>query len=183
MISHEQNKGLGGVLNTAFNHFLDHSQEGDLCVLMDGDNTHDPVYSLSMLAKIDAGADVVIASRYQTGADVKGLSGIRQFMSNGAGVFYKMVLGVENVRDYTCGYRMYTREILEKARMTYGETIAERRTFACMMEVLYKLAKIGAKFDEVPFVLRYDQKQGESKMRVFKTAKDSVFTAISLRFG
>ena len=183
LVSHEHNKGLGGVLNTAFNLFIQNGKEGDLCVLMDGDNSHDPVYSLAMLPKIDAGADVVIASRYQNGAAVKGLSGIRQFMSDGAGVFYKLVLGVRNVKDYTCGYRMYTYSILQKAGDTYGENIAERRTFACMMEVLYKLSKIGAKFDEVPFVLRYDHKQGDSKMRVFKTAKDSILTAFSLRFG
>jgi dolichol-phosphate mannosyltransferase len=183
LVCHEQNKGLGGVLNTAFKLFLDNCTQGDLCVLMDGDNTHDPIYSISMLSKIENGADVVIASRYQSGAAVKGLSGIRQFMSNGAGVFYKLTLGVENVRDYTCGYRMYTYDILRKARETYGETISERRTFACMMEVLYKLSKIGARFDEVPFVLRYDHKQGDSKMRVFRTAKDSVLTAFSLRFG
>ena len=183
LVSHEQNKGLGGVLNTAFHLFLENGKEGDLCVLMDGDNSHDPVYSLSMLPKIDAGADVVIASRYQSGAAVKGLSGIRAFLSNDAGVFYKLILNVKNVKDYTCGYRMYTYSILKKARETYGENIAERRTFACMMEVLYKLAKIGAKFDEVPFVLRYDHKQGASKMRVFKTAKDSILTAFSLRFG
>ena len=183
MVCHEQNKGLGGVLNTAFRLFLENSSRGDLCVLMDGDNTHDPVYSLSMLPKIESGADVVIASRYQSGADVKGLAGFRQFLSNGAGVFYKLILGVNNVRDYTCGYRMYIYDILRKARETYGETIAERRSFACMMEVLYKLSKIGAKFDEVPFVLRYDHKLGESKMHVFKTARDSILTAFSLRFG
>lgn len=183
LVSHEQNKGLGGVLNTAFHLFLENGKEGDLCVLMDGDNSHDPVYSLTMLPKIETGADVVIASRYQCGAAVKGLSGIREFLSNGAGVFYKLILNVKNVKDYTCGYRMYTYCILKKARETYGENLAERRTFACMMEVLYKLAKIGAKFDEVPFVLRYDHKQGDSKMRVFKTAKDSILTALSLRFG
>ena len=183
LISHDRNKGLGGVLNTAFHLFLENGKECDLCVLMDGDNSHDPVYSLSMLPKIEAGADVVIASRYQSGAAVKGLSEIREFLSNGAGVFYKLILNVKNVKDYTCGYRMYTYCILKKARETYGENLAERRTFACMMEVLYKLAKIGAKFDEVPFVLRYDHKQGDSKMRVFKTAKDSILTAFSLRFG
>lgn len=183
LVQHEHNKGLGGVLNTAFGLFLDTCAQGDLCVLMDGDNSHEPIYSLSMLSKIDEGADVVIASRYQAGADVKGLSGDRKVMSNGAGIFYKVLLNVKNVRDYTCGYRMYTYSILKKARETYGPDIAERRTFACMMEVLYKLAKIGAKFDEVPFVLRYDHKQGDSKMSVFKTAKDSVLTAFSLRFG
>ena len=182
MLQHEQNKGLGGVLNTAFRYFLENGAEGDLCVLMDGDNSHDPVYSLSMLPKIDQGADVVIASRYCESSEVKGVPSFRQFLSNGAGIFYKLLLGVKGVKDYTCGYRMYTYEIIRKAREAYGEAIAERRSFACMMEVLYKLSRIGAKFAEVPFTLRYDWKRGASKMRVFNTVKESVLTAISLRF-
>ena len=182
MIRHEQNKGLGGVLNTAFRYFLDNGAEGDLCVLMDGDNSHDPLYSLSMLPKIDQGYDVVIASRYCESSEVKGVPSFRQFLSNGAGIFYKLLLGVKGVKDYTCGYRMYTYEIIRKARETYGESIAERRSFACMMEVLYKLSRIGAGFAEVPFTLRYDWKRGASKMRVFNTVKESVLTAFSLRF-
>lgn len=51
------------------------------------------------------------------------------------------------------------------------------------MEVLYKLSLVGAKFDEVPFELRYDNKLGESKMRVLRTVKDSITTAFRLRFS
>lgn len=182
-VQHERNKGLGGGLNTAFSLFLEKGEDGDLCVLMDGDNSHDPVYSLSMLPKIEEGYDVVIASRYCTDSAVKGVSGIRLMLSDGAGLFYRLILGVKNVRDYTCGYRMYTYEIISKARAVYGENLAERHSFACMMEVLYKLSRIGAEFAEVPFVLRYDHKQGESKMKIFKTVRDSILTAISLRFS
>ena len=55
------------------------------------------------------------------------------------------------------------------------------KTFSCMLEVLYKLYLNGATFDEVPFSLRYDNKQGASKMRVFKTIYDSFKTAFRLR--
>ena len=51
-----------------------------------------------------------------------------------------------------------------------------------MMEFLYKLHLSGSKFGEVGFELRYDNKLGESKMNVFKTAKDSLATAVKLRF-
>lgn len=181
LIDHEVNKGLGGVLMTAFRFFLDNGTQGDLCVLMDGDNTHDPVYTLSMLPKIDAGADCVIASRYCTESETKGVSPIRLFMSWGAKQYYSLLLGVKNVRDYTCGYRAYTYDILQRAYEKYGDQLVERRTFACMMEVLYKLSLTGAQFAEVPFELRYDHKEGESKMRIFRTAKDSLATAFSLR--
>ncbi len=180
---HEVNKNLGGGVTTAFSIFNKECASGDLCVLMDGDNTHDPKYILSMVDKVREGNDVVIASRYQKGAEVIGVPGVREFLSNGAGVYYKLVLNVKNVKDYTCGYRVYTYDIIDKAFKAYGDKFVEKHTFACMMEVLYKLYKIGATFAEVPFVLRYDNKEGESKMRIMKTIKDSLFTAMSLRFS
>lgn len=181
LIEHEVNKGLGGVLHTSFDYFTEHGQKGDVCVLMDGDNTHDPVYALSMLPKVEGGFDCVIASRYCEKSETKGVAPIRLFMSWGARAFYSAILGVKNVKDYTCGYRAYTYSIIQKAQKTYGGKFVERRSFACMMEALYKLSLIGAKFAEVPFELRYDHKQGESKMRIFKTVKESIGTAIHLR--
>lgn len=39
VIRHEKNLNLGGGVNTAFTAFQKECSEGDLCVLMDGDNT------------------------------------------------------------------------------------------------------------------------------------------------
>lgn len=183
LVAHEVNKNLGGVIDTGFRYFLEHADKNDVCVVMDGDNTHDPVYVRDMFEKINNGADCVIASRYCQESEVVGVPGIRKFLSDGAKWFYSFVLGVKNVKDYTCGYRMYTYDILDKAYGVYGDKFVEQKTFSCMMEVLYKLHKIGCKFAEVPFVLRYDKKEGESKMKVLKTIKDSVITAIKLRFS
>ena len=126
-------------------------------------------------------SDCVIASRYCNKSETKGVSPIRLFMSWGAKQYYSAVLQVKNVKDYTCGYRAYTYDIIKKAYDEYGDDMVERRSFACMMEVLYKLNLIGAKFDEVPFELRYDHKEGESKMRIIKTMRESLSTAMSLR--
>ncbi len=182
LIVHEENQGLGGGVRTAFETFVKEFHPGDLCVLMDGDNTHDPVYSLPMLDLIAAGSDCVIASRYVAGSKTKGVPDIRLFLSGGARWFYTLLLRVKNVKDYTCGYRMYTYDLILKALRTYGDDLVERRSFACMMEALYKLSLLGARFSEVPFTLRYDHKQGESKMRTLKTISESVQTAFSLRF-
>lgn len=182
VIEHEVNKGLGGVLLTSFKHFLSVGEENDICLLMDGDDTHDPIYCLDMLDKIKNNeADCVIASRYCGNSKTFGVSGIRLFMSWGAKQYYSMVLGVKNVKDYTCGYRAYSYDIIKKAYETFGDDLVERRSFACMMEVLYKLHTVGARFDEVPFELRYDNKEGESKMKIIKTVKESLLTAAQLR--
>ena len=49
------------------------------------------------------------------------------------------------------------------------------------MELLYKIYLVGAKFEEVGFELRYDNKCGKSKMNVLKTAERSLITAIKLK--
>lgn len=183
IIEHEVNKGLGGAIFTAFTFFNENGQNGDFLIIMDGDNTHDPIYSLTMPQKITDDKFCVIASRYCEESETKGVSGIRLFMSWGARFFYTITLSVPKVKDYTCGYRLYTYSAINNAIEYYGDSFIERRTFACMMEALYKLSLIGVKFDEVPFDLRYDNKQGESKMRIVKTVMDSVGTALSLRLA
>jgi dolichol-phosphate mannosyltransferase len=183
LIAHEINQNLGGVLKTGFEYFRENGNYGDVCVVMDGDNTHDPKFSLSMFEKIETTADCVIASRYCNESEVVGVPGVREFLSTGAKWYYKLILGVRNVQDYTCGYRMYTYEMIEKAINVYGESFVERKTFSCMMEVLYKLYKIGCRFEEVGFVLRYDKKEGQSKMRILKTVRDSLVTALKLKFS
>lgn len=183
LIEHDVNKGLGGAIYTAFTFFNNHASDDDFLIIMDGDNTHDPIYSLTMPQKIVDEKFCVIASRYCKNSQTKGVSGIRLFMSWGARFFYTMTLHIPKVKDYTCGYRLYTYPAICDAIEYYGESFVERHTFACMMEVLYKLSLIGVKFDEVPFELRYDNKQGDSKMRIVKTVIDSVGTALSLRMN
>lgn len=186
VIAHPVNKNLGGVLATSVLDFLERSSEGDLMCFMDADDTHKPRFVHSMLEKLSASGgtrECVIASRYQPGAGVQGLTRDREWFSGMAKLYYSLVLRVPDVRDYTCGYRLYTRRALLRAREKYGERLIERQSFACMMELLYKLHKSGCRFAEVPFQLYYDDKRGESKMRVARTIKDSLLTALELRFS
>lgn len=181
LIDHKENKGLVGGLNTAIENFLKLSKKDDYMVLMDGDNTHDPKYIFDMVDKIQEGYDCVIASRYCKTSDVVGVAKHRVFMSDMAGVYYKLMLNVPNVKDYTCGYRIYTNNIINKLVENFGKDPIKEKSFACMMELLYKLHLSGAKFNEVGFQLRYDYKKGESKMRVFKTMRNSIRVGWYLR--
>ncbi len=182
IIEHEQNKGLRGGLNTAINYFHTHAKTEDLLVLMDGDNTHSPKYIHEMLEKINEGNNCVIASRYEKGANIVGLAENRKLMSNFAKVYYTAVLHIPNVKDYTCGYRVYTYEIINNLIEKCGENAIKEKSFACMMELLYKVYLVGGKFAEVAFELRYDNKKGESKMKVFNTASRSIVTALKLKY-
>ena len=74
-----------------------------------------------MLEKVEAGSDVVIASRYRAGARVKGLSWFRRLLSVGASIAFRMSLPVAGIRDYTCGYRAYRASLLKKVVESQGE--------------------------------------------------------------
>lgn len=181
---HPTNLGLGAGLNTGLKYFLGTSTGNDIVVVMDADNTHEPKYVFPMLDAIESGnIDVVIASRYVVHSAVVGVPGVRRFLSDGARFFYTFMLGVRGVRDYTCGYRLYSHDIVEKGYKSYGDNLITENSFACMMELLYKLSRIGARFFEVPFTLRYDQKGGISKMRIVKTVLRSAGMAFHLRFS
>ncbi|QNU66960.1 glycosyltransferase family 2 protein [Ruminiclostridium herbifermentans] len=186
LVNHTQNRGLGEALKTAITYVIKNRPNSVYTCLMDCDNTHDPKYILDMLNKAlldndSKYADVVIASRYQRGSCVQGLSKYRIFISNCAKYVYQFLFKVKNVKDYTCGYRLYSNEILKKAIVYFGDKLVEETGFSCMAELLYKLSIIGASFSEVPFVLRYDFKQGKSKMNVFSTAVSSINLAFRLR--
>ena len=184
LIEHEVNKNLCGGLNTAIAFFTGKGAEGDLMCIMDGDNTQNPKYISEMIDKMKKDdTDVVIASRYRNGADVVGLAGYRKFMSDCARFYYTAVLRIPGVRDYTCGYRVYKYEIIKKVADKFGVDPIKEKTFACMMELLYKTYMAGAKFSEVGFKLRYDQKKGESKMNVRKTMMRSISAAWRLKMG
>lgn len=182
LVNHPHNKGLGEAVKTGITYFLDHCPESVAMCLMDCDNTQDPVYISTMIDKMQKmKADVVIASRYQNGAEVKGVSRMRLLMSEGAKYVFSVLLHVPNVKDYTCGYRLYGRDILLSASSRFGKDLVAESGFTCMVEVLYKLYCCGAVFSEIPFELRYDYKKGASKMAVIKTAVNSVKLALRLK--
>ena len=180
IIIHETNRGLKGGLNSALHYFKDNAKEGDLLVIMDADNTHDPKYVHQMIEKIKGETNCVIASRYRKNAKVIGLDTKRKLMSDFAKIYYSLMLRIPNVKDYTCGYRIYNYNIINNLISKFGENPIKEESFACMMELLYKVYLAGGKFDEVGFELRYDYKKGISKMNVNNTAKRSIISAFKL---
>ncbi|MBE0698739.1 MAG: glycosyltransferase, partial [Anaerolineaceae bacterium] len=145
------------------------TQDGDVLITMDADNTHNPCLIKLMDKKIRAGADLVIASRYEAGGEEVGLSRLRSFLSRGASGLLSIFFPIQGARDYTCGYRAYRGSILKRAFQVYGDSLVEERGFTCMAEILIKMHHINARVAEVPLVLRYDLKSGQSKMKVMRT--------------
>ena len=169
ILKHKGNKGLGAAINTGISYAALQEDKGYLCI-MDSDMTHEPHYISSMIDKLKKKKlHCVIASRYRKGSRVEGLSLYRKFLSYGARVVYTLALRIPNVRDYTCGYRLYTLESLRTLTEKHRGKLVAEKGFACMMELLVKINNEGFKIAEVPFVLKYQLKGGASKMNVWRT--------------
>jgi len=184
IIQHNPNQGLGMTIKDGFKRASERMDDRDIVVTMDSDNTQPAALLFSMVLKILEGNHVVIASRYRYGAKVVGLNAFRTFLSYGAGLLFKFSYNIKDVKDYTCGYRAYDGSILKRAFNHYGENFIEQKGFQCMAEILLKLHKLDKNiiFSEVPMVLRYDLKQGESKMKVADTIFNTIKMLITYKF-
>jgi len=170
LIKHEENKGLGMGIQTGLSAAM---KAADAVVVMDSDNTHDPIYVMDMVKEMETkDVQLVIASRYQPGSVIVGLSAFRKFLSLGCFLLMKTIVPFRNVRDYSTGFRLYDSNLLKRMAQVYGENkLVEESGFVCMLEVMLKLRAIGAKATEIPYTLRYDLKAGVSKLKIWRTLK------------
>lgn len=166
VITHRINRGLGESVRDLFEFAAETSGADDVIVRMDCDDTHEPRYIPALVARLNDGFDVVIASRFAPGGGQEGVSPRRAFVSKGANMFMRSVFPVPGLREYSSGFRAYRAEVIHEAIATYGNNFIQLKGlgFTCTLEKVVKLHLLGARFGEVPFVLRYDQKASDSKM-------------------
>jgi dolichol-phosphate mannosyltransferase len=183
LVEHERNRGLGEALRTGLMAAMEGCDSRDIIVTMDSDNTHTPGLIARMVRGIREGNDLVIASRYRQGANVRGLPRYRKLLSFSGRIVFSLLFPTPNVRDFTCGFRAYRAGILKRAFDTYGEEFVAQSGFSCMVDILLKLRRLGAIMSEVPLILRYDQKSGPSKMLIMQTIGDTLRLVVSRRIG
>ncbi len=182
VIGEESNNGLGAALGALLRKVLDMSlDKEDIAVVLDSDDTHNPEHIHHMINKLRDGFDVVIASRYLLDSRIVGVTIPRQIFSIGASWLMRILFPIKGVKDYTCGYRAYTINCLRKAYEKFGELLIEEKSFACMAELILKLRSMHIIAVEVPIILRYDQKHGKSKMKIFKTIQRTLLMLYRLK--
>ena len=174
IISHKFNKGLAESLKTGLLFCLDRGSKGDIVITMDSDNTHSPELIISLLKKISDGNDIVIASRYKKGSKTIGIPFHRRLLSSAGSIIFRALFPIQQIKDYTSGYRAYRLEVLNKAFENIPNFISESG-FSCMVDILLKLQRKYKRIiiTEVPMILRYDLKKGRSKMNISKTIIDT----------
>lgn len=182
IIGKAQNEGLGFAFLSLLKEAVKLSEsDDDISVVLDSDCTHNPEHIYHMVSKVRDGFDLVIASRYLPDSRIVGVSRFREFLSLGASWMMRFLFPIKGVKDYTCGYRAYSNSLLKRAFDKYGEKLVEETGFACMAELLIKLSYMNILSIEIPLVLRYDQKGGESKMNIVKTIKRTLLLIVKLK--
>jgi dolichol-phosphate mannosyltransferase len=125
---------------------------------MDADFSHDPRYLPRFLAEMDAGADLVLGSRYVKGGGTVNWGIGRQIISRCGSLYARTLLGLE-VRDLTGGFKCFRREVLEALDLATVKSTG----YGFQIELTYRAVKRGFRVREIPIVFE-DRRVGESKM-------------------
>lgn len=127
-------------------------------VQMDADLSHDPRDATKLLGME---ADMIIGSRYITGATTGERSRFRWMISLTANSLARSFLGID-VSDSTSGFRSYNERV---ARLLSERTSSDGRSF--QVEATWLVLKEGLSVKEVPIRFE-DRKRGRSKLDPIK---------------
>ena len=156
-VRRRQNKaGLGAAYRDGFAVALELG--ATICVQMEADLSHHPMYLPAIVSVVDMGADASIGSRYIPGGRIENWPPLRHFLSRWGNRFAAGMLGLA-INDATGGYRAYSRSILE--RMDFSTVQAEGYGF--QVEMTHRAVRCGGRIVEVP-ILFTDRVVGESKL-------------------
>ena len=104
------NLGVGGALRTGFRFAARHGY--DRAVQFDADGQHDVDSINALLAELDAGADVVVGSRFATGRDEYRTSKVRGSAMRILQLALTVLSG-QRFTDTSSGFRAYSRPVIE----------------------------------------------------------------------
>jgi dolichol-phosphate mannosyltransferase len=171
VVAHAANQGPGAAFRTGFLHVLADASPLDLVVTMEGDQTSDPRVLTRMIHRAwEEGDDIVLASCYLYGGGIRGTRLHRVGLSHVANGLMKKALGLSGLATLSSFYRVYQVSALRAMHRRWGDAFITSRGFECMVEVLYRAARLGLRISEVPMVLDGSRRAGRSKMRVLRTS-------------
>jgi dolichol-phosphate mannosyltransferase len=130
----------------------------DVLVEMDADGSHQPEQLSSLLERIEAGADVVLGSRWVAGGSVRNWPRYREAISRVGNVYTRLALGIQ-LRDATGGYRAYRTSALDKI----GLDGVESQGYCFQVDLAWRAVQAGLRVDEVPITF-VERELGASKM-------------------
>jgi dolichol-phosphate mannosyltransferase len=156
VLHREAKLGLGPAYIAGFRRAL--ADGAELVLEMDCDFSHDPNDVPRLIAAAEAGADVVLGSRYVSGGGVRNWGLVRRLISRGASVYTAVFLQM-GVKDPTGGFKCFRRSVLE----TIDLDRIRAKGYAFQIETTYRAKRAGFSVVEVPITFA-DRVEGASKM-------------------
>jgi dolichol-phosphate mannosyltransferase len=149
-------QGLGAAYLEGFSWGL--ARGYDVLVEMDADGSHPPEQLPDLLARIEAGADLVIGSRWVDGGSVVNWPKSREMISRTGSLYSRMALGLD-LRDVTAGYRAFRSTALEKLDLSEVQS----QGYCFQIDLAARAIRRGLRVDEVPITF-VEREHGVSKM-------------------
>lgn len=145
IIVHENNRGKGAALRSGFSTALKYGC--DAVITLDADLQHDPTYIVKFTELLKKKDDfgIIIGSRWRSGTRMP----LDRRLSNRITSFLLSIRTGQKIPDSQSGYRLITREVLEKI-------ITNEDRFMAETELLIKAASAGFKFGTVHIPTIYD---------------------------
>ena len=165
LIDQPINLGLAGTFQTGMKYAFEHDY--DAAVQFDGDGQHRPEYIQAMAERIEAGADIVIGSRFVTEEKPKSL---RMFGSNILQSFIRLTTGT-NIKDPTSGMRRFSRRIIK--------ILAGNINMGPEPDTVAYLVRSGAKTEEIQVTMD-ERLFGESYLNLKASIKYMTVMSISI---
>jgi dolichol-phosphate mannosyltransferase len=105
---------------------------------------------------------------------------LRRILSRGASLAYRLAFDLPEVRDYSCGYRLFRAGLIQQVLKERG-TLGLENGFQATGELLLRLREKTDRITEVPFHLHYERKPTASKMRKLQTILGTIRFLVEVR--
>ncbi|QCR19210.1 glycosyltransferase [Agrococcus sp. SGAir0287] len=117
----------------------------DAVAVTDADGSYDLTLLGEMLEAIEEDVDLVIASRWVPGGDVRAMAGRRRVLSQAGNRYARTLLGTD-VQDLTSTFRVYSTRVLR--RMPLDRIRSD--SIAFQIELAVRVAQAGGRIVEMP---------------------------------
>jgi len=152
VVRHGTNLGLGAAMRTGFA-----QARGPIVCTIDSDCTYVPERLPELVRLVEQGADIATASPWHPDSAPTQAGRFRSALSRTVSRLYKGLTG-QDVRTFTCLYRAYRREVVERTHF--------RATgFTAVTELMLRGMLSGFRVRELPMELG-TRRFGESKLKV-----------------
>jgi glycosyltransferase involved in cell wall biosynthesis len=162
VIHHRRNFGQGRALRNAFD-----ICKGKVIITLDADLSYKTEYIYKLYDTLqETKSDIVLASAYMEGGEVKNVPFIRHLLSKSSNIYLARITG-QRLFTSTCVVRAYQREVIDSLILTSDGMDLQ-------IEILVKASTMGFRISEIPATLEWEshkkeeEKEGKKKKRSSK---------------